>query len=195
MNRLETDIRASSGHSWNQSMDVQLTTPGNFLPLTLNVLPTGEKHSTTFSIRRTRSMKNLQQLSRVSSSPWPLTSLRTPLMQFSTSSSGSRSGISPVDRRSLTRTRNFSSVTYIRIWKLRLNKPSFTILFCWGSLQRESEACDPAATVENSWTFILIMMHQRHWVKLKPCISDSLNYFTPLLIAFYYPWKNPDPYP
>ena len=42
-----TDIRASCGHSWNQSIQVQLTTAGNLRPRTLNVVPTGEKHNTT----------------------------------------------------------------------------------------------------------------------------------------------------
>lgn len=42
-----TEMRASSGHSWNQSMLVQLTMAGNLRALTLSVVPTGEKHSTT----------------------------------------------------------------------------------------------------------------------------------------------------
>ena len=54
----DTDMSASSGHSWNQSMQVQLTTAGNFRPLTLSVLPTGEKQRTTFNCFLTRSMKN-----------------------------------------------------------------------------------------------------------------------------------------
>lgn len=51
---------------------------GNFLDLTRNVEPTGEKHNTILSCRRTRSMKNFQQFSRVSNIPAPFTSLRTP---------------------------------------------------------------------------------------------------------------------
>lgn len=46
-NLLLTDTRASSGHSWNQSMAVQLTTAGNLLALTRRVEPTGEKQRTT----------------------------------------------------------------------------------------------------------------------------------------------------
>ena len=42
-----TDLSASSGHSWNQSICVQLTTAGNLRPRTRNVEPTGEKQSTT----------------------------------------------------------------------------------------------------------------------------------------------------
>jgi len=38
-----TLINASLGHSWNQSIEVQLMTPGNFLALNLNASPTGEK--------------------------------------------------------------------------------------------------------------------------------------------------------
>lgn len=156
-----TDSSASCGHSWNQSMAVQLTTAGNFLLRTLSLLPTGEKHSATcrttselvksicsseaalrqtaslfvliwshckgwdsvcealqrpnlshrlweyngfmnhscsrtLSCLRTRSMKNFQQFSLVSIRPWPRTSFLKEPMMFSTSSSGKRSGISPV---------------------------------------------------------------------------------------------------
>lgn len=46
--RALTDTRASSGHSWNQSMAVQLTTAGNFLARTRRTEPTGEKHRITW---------------------------------------------------------------------------------------------------------------------------------------------------
>ncbi len=52
--------------------------------------------SHTLSCLRTRSMKNFQQFSLVSIRPWPRTSFLKELMMFSTSSSGKRSGISPV---------------------------------------------------------------------------------------------------
>lgn len=48
-NRYDTERRASSGHSWNQSMLVQLTMAGNFRDRTLRVDPTGEKQSTTWT--------------------------------------------------------------------------------------------------------------------------------------------------
>ena len=48
-NLADTELRASNGHSWNQSIQVQLVTAGNFLLLTLNVEPTGEKHNTTYN--------------------------------------------------------------------------------------------------------------------------------------------------
>lgn len=57
--------------------------------------PSSHSHCLTFSCRRTRSMKNFQQVSLESTRPWPLTSLLMLLMMFSTSSSGKRSGISP----------------------------------------------------------------------------------------------------
>lgn len=44
MNLLLTETRASCGHSWNQSIAVQLTRAGNFRALPLSVWPTGEKH-------------------------------------------------------------------------------------------------------------------------------------------------------
>lgn len=42
-----TDMSASCGHSWNQSIQVQLTIAGNLRLLILSVVPTGEKHKTT----------------------------------------------------------------------------------------------------------------------------------------------------
>ena len=42
-NLMDTDISASCGHSWNQSMQVQLMTAGNFLPRTRRVDPTEGK--------------------------------------------------------------------------------------------------------------------------------------------------------
>lgn len=60
-------------------------------------------------------MKNDQQFSLVSWIPAPLTSLRTPLMTFSRSSSANRSGISPEASKSLITTRNFSSGTWASV--------------------------------------------------------------------------------
>lgn len=60
--------------------------------------PNSPSHCLTFSCRRTRSIKNFQQASLESTRPWPLTSFLTLLMMFSTSSSGKRSGISPMRR-------------------------------------------------------------------------------------------------
>jgi len=42
-----TDISASSGHSWNQSILVLFVTAGNLRLLIRRVLPTGEKQRTT----------------------------------------------------------------------------------------------------------------------------------------------------
>ena len=42
-NLAATSTRAFLGQSWNQSMDVQLIIPGNFLALNLKASPTGEK--------------------------------------------------------------------------------------------------------------------------------------------------------
>ena len=122
-NRELTDIRASCGHSWNQSILVQLTMAGNLRLLTLRVVPTGEKHSTTYSCLRTRSIKNDQQFSLVSCMPALFTSFLTPLMMLSYSSPANRSGISPEASRSLINTRNFSSGTWA--WVSRNNVPIF----------------------------------------------------------------------
>jgi len=43
----ETEIRASLGHSWNQSIEEQLVRAGNLRDRILKVDPTGEKHKTT----------------------------------------------------------------------------------------------------------------------------------------------------
>lgn len=72
-NFIDTDTKASCGHSWNQFIDVQLIKAGNFLDLTRRVDPTGEKHSTTFNCFLTLSMKNFQHTSLVSGKPAPLT--------------------------------------------------------------------------------------------------------------------------
>ena len=48
-NLLATSIKASLGQGWNQSMDVELIIPGNFLALILIRSPTGEKHKTILS--------------------------------------------------------------------------------------------------------------------------------------------------
>lgn len=66
INLVDTDSRASCGHSINQLIAVQLTIAGNFLALILNVDPTGEKQRIIFNSRRTLSIKNFQQFSLVS---------------------------------------------------------------------------------------------------------------------------------
>ena len=138
--RALTDTSASSGHSWNQSMEVQLTTAGNFLALTLRVEPTGEKHRMTcrrtqaqvllyqtgleshvwaafswfptLSCLLTLSMKNFQQLSLESGRPTAFTSFLMAEMMASTSSSWNKPGISPEASRSLMITRKVSSATW-----------------------------------------------------------------------------------
>jgi len=115
--RSDTDRRASCGHSWNQSIDVQLTRAGNLRDLTRRVVPTGEKQRTTFNFRRTFSMKNFQQFSRESSWPVALTSFRTPLMTSSIWSSGKRPGISPDASKSLIKTRNSSWGTWASVMR------------------------------------------------------------------------------
>lgn len=72
-NFLETEMSASCGHSWNQLIAVELTRAGNLRARIRKVAPTGEKHKTTFSWRRTRSIKNFQQFSLVSRRPAPFT--------------------------------------------------------------------------------------------------------------------------
>ena len=47
-NLADTEIKASSGHSWNQLILVQLVKAGNFLLRMRRVAPTGEKHKTTY---------------------------------------------------------------------------------------------------------------------------------------------------
>lgn len=69
----------------------------------------------TLSCLRTLSIKNDQQFSLVSCMPAPFTSLRIPLMTFSSSSSANNSGISPEASKSLITTRNLSSGTWASV--------------------------------------------------------------------------------
>jgi hypothetical protein len=46
MNVSATETNAASGHGRNQSMVHSLKSAGNFLDLSLNFYPTGEKHNT-----------------------------------------------------------------------------------------------------------------------------------------------------
>jgi len=52
-----TEIRASSGHGKNQSIQHSLKRAGNFLALSLNLDPTGEKQSTICKLSLTLSTK------------------------------------------------------------------------------------------------------------------------------------------
>lgn len=52
-----TEIRASSGHGRNQSILHSLKIAGNFLALSLNFCPTGEKQSTIWRLSLTLSTK------------------------------------------------------------------------------------------------------------------------------------------
>lgn len=105
-----TDRSASSGQGWNQSITVQLMMAGNFLALPLKPSPTGEKQSDICKFLRTRSRKNLTQLSLLSGMPSPLTAALTLFTIPSQSSSLKRSEISPDESKSLRETRNRSFV-------------------------------------------------------------------------------------
>lgn len=62
-----TDSRASRGHSWNQSIAVQLTMAGNLLLRTRSLLPTGEKHSATWGAQRKEKLRRHGREQRPSS--------------------------------------------------------------------------------------------------------------------------------
>ena len=109
-NLAATESNASSGHYVNQSITVQLIKAGNFLALFLNASPTGEKQRAICKFFLTRSMKNFQQLSLLSTKPSPLTADLTLLTICSTSSAGKRSEISPELSKSLMKTRKRSLV-------------------------------------------------------------------------------------
>ena len=63
MNKNKKPIRASFGQGWNQSIDVELIIPGNFLERILMASPTGEKHNITFKFFLILSKKKLIILS------------------------------------------------------------------------------------------------------------------------------------
>ena len=56
-NFFETEVSASSGHGWNQSMTTQLTSAGKRRVRTLIASPMGEKHRMTCRLSRTTLMK------------------------------------------------------------------------------------------------------------------------------------------
>jgi hypothetical protein len=68
-NLLATSIRAFFGHSWNQSIEVQLIIPGNFLALNLKASPTGEKHRAKCKFFLTLFKKKSNKTSGVSVKP------------------------------------------------------------------------------------------------------------------------------
>ena len=55
--RLDTDVSASSGHGWNQSMTTQLTSDGKRRARTRIGSPMGEKQRMTCRLARTVLMK------------------------------------------------------------------------------------------------------------------------------------------
>mmetsp|Transcript_14317 Transcript_14317/g.34861 ORF Transcript_14317/g.34861 Transcript_14317/m.34861 type:complete len:271 (-) Transcript_14317:8417-9229(-) len=99
-------------------MTVQLMSAGKFRARIRNLSPTGEKHRHTCKYLRTLSMKKSHRLSGVSMMPACFTSLRTALHMLSLSSGVMRSGINPLDSRSLMYTRNLS----LMIWPSVMRK-------------------------------------------------------------------------
>jgi len=67
--RPATEISASCGHGWNQSMTVLLMSAGNWRARIRNLSPTGEKQSTTCRNFRTWSMKKSHRFSGESMMP------------------------------------------------------------------------------------------------------------------------------
>jgi hypothetical protein len=57
MKVLDTETKASSGHGKNQSIVHSLNKAGNFLALSLNLTPTGEKAKIMWKLSLTLSMK------------------------------------------------------------------------------------------------------------------------------------------
>ena len=72
-------MSACAGHGENQSMAVHEVSAGNLRQRLRKASPTGDMQMHRCSSARTRSMKNSQQLSRVSMNPAALTSVRIAL--------------------------------------------------------------------------------------------------------------------
>ena len=106
--RPATETSASCGQGWNQSMTVQLMSAGKLRARMRNLSPTGEKHRHTCRNLRTLSMKKSHRLSGESMMPACFASLRTALHMLSLSSGVMRSGMNPLDSRSLMYTRKRS---------------------------------------------------------------------------------------
>jgi hypothetical protein len=100
-----------SGHGWNQSMTVELIVARKRWERMRKLSPFGEAVNTMCRFCFTLFINVAQQLSLVSTSPAALVSPRIAFINSSLSSAGNRSGISPDDSRSLTKTSIFSSTT------------------------------------------------------------------------------------
>mmetsp|Transcript_13360 Transcript_13360/g.32664 ORF Transcript_13360/g.32664 Transcript_13360/m.32664 type:complete len:278 (-) Transcript_13360:588-1421(-) len=113
MNLPDTAVSASSGHGRNQSMVQPLMRPGNCCARRLNLLPTGEKHSTMCRLSRTRLRKKPYRFSHVSGTPGACDFMmgRMSFTIMSSSSLGSRPATSPVMRIWLMYSRKPSSLT------------------------------------------------------------------------------------
>lgn len=102
-NLFDTDLSASKGHFWNQSIVVQFTNPGNLRAFTLRFSPTGLKHNDTCRLRLILVKKNFYTLSLSGFAPGFsfLNGFVRAATILSISSSGKRPLISPLARRSL----------------------------------------------------------------------------------------------
>jgi hypothetical protein len=96
-----TSTKAFLGHSKNQSMEVQLITPGNILALILNKSPSGEKQRHKWRFFLTLSKKNAKSSSGTSLHPAYLASDLILPIRPSSSSLGNSSGIHPDESKSL----------------------------------------------------------------------------------------------
>ena len=141
-NLRETEMSASSGHGWNQSMTTQLTSAGKRRVRTLIGSPMGLMHMITCKLSRTELMKQSQQLSRVSGRPLRLTIGRTLLMMSSMSSAGKRPGMLPDESKSFMNTRKRSSAI---CWSVKMNEmpspftPAFLYMICRSALRSLTE--------------------------------------------------------
>ena len=141
-NFFDTELSASSGHGWNQSMTTQLTSAGKRRVRTLIGSPMGLKHRITCRLSRTVLMNASQQLSRVSGRPARLTTGRMLLMMSSMSSAGKRPGMLPDESKSFMNTRKRSSAI---CWSVKMNEmpspftPAFLYMICRSALRSLTE--------------------------------------------------------
>mmetsp|Transcript_31700 Transcript_31700/g.46427 ORF Transcript_31700/g.46427 Transcript_31700/m.46427 type:complete len:246 (-) Transcript_31700:88-825(-) len=167
-NRWATEISASLGHSWNQSMAVQLISPGNLRARVRRVSPTGLMASTTCRFARTRSMKNSIMLSRASGTPAALATLRSEVNIASNSSGANRSGMTPVDRMSFTHTRKRSSSTWASVSRKVRGRAGLTPARWYSAFSSALSSASPKPAVTCSCT--TLAPHKKEASLLRLCL-------------------------
>ena len=137
-NFLPTVVSASSGHGWNQSITVALTSAGNLVARVRKSTPTGEKHRQTCRFARTCEMKYLKHDWLSCGTPAALAFDATAFASPSCSSLEYRSGMYALASRSLRYTRKRSFVIWLSVKRKSTPScltPALLYMFCRSPLK------------------------------------------------------------